>query len=152
MLFAVLLVAFDAAHCTRKCRELFADAPSKYKSCQETCLRDPLVTTSQSNSKPERRQIMSKSVVQCMGKCNSNVNSSTNFLTWSKCRKECLRVPGTNELQYFDETSCVSHCDRYWKGTVHWKACSNQCKGYSKSSQRAARAKAAPQSNAFKVW
>ena len=134
MLLSLLLVAFDATHCTRKCSELFSDSPAKLKSCQETCNFNP----NQKKSKPQNQgiEIMAKSVVQCINKCNSNITSNTNFFTWSKCRKECLKMPGTNDMRFFDENYCVSHCDRYWKGTVHWKPCCNQCRGYTKTRQR----------------
>ena len=156
MFFSVLLVAFDATHCTKKCYDLFSDSPTKLNACKQTCDFDPKKLNP--NNQQERPKIMSKSVLQCINVCNANLNSSTNFLTWSKCRKDCLKKPGTNEFQYYEEATCVNHCDRYWKGTVHWKPCLGQCSGYSKSNERKQKKQSNennnvnPRQGAFNMW
>lgn len=133
MLIVTLLFAFDASHCQRKCQNLFADSPAKLISCKDTC---EIGIFDNKKSTPARR-VMSSKVVDCLGKCNNGVNKSTSFLDWSKCRKDCLRIPGSKFLEYYDEQTCRSHCDRHWKFTVYWRSCTSQCQGYAKSGENA---------------
>lgn len=144
----MLMLAFDAQHCTQKCRTLFADSPKKLASCIETCSHDPTPRDKILYS----QEIMRKDVVDCINECNKNVNSSTNFIVWSKCRKTCLVQPNSDELYYFDQNQCASHCDRYWKGTVHWKSCTNQCDGFTRAHKRNNRAHNNPPPGVFNIW
>jgi hypothetical protein len=122
MLVFLLSVFFNADHCKRKCKSLYSDSPSRKSLCLGTC----------SGGYVEREKIrfgapeMKKEVSVCLAKCNQNVNSTTDFHGWMKCRKTCV-VPKTDRHEFFALTQCESECDRYWKGTVHWKPCQDQC-------------------------
>jgi len=146
MVLFSLFIVFDSQHCQSKCHGLYSDSRAKLDSCLETCRHDPI-----GNERVQfSQQIMRKDVVSCIGKCNEHVNSTTNFIVWSKCRKNCL-ING-NELHYFDDTQCVSHCDRFWKGTVHWKPCTSQCEGFKKSRHKLSRVSNKPPAGVYNVW
>jgi hypothetical protein len=73
---------------------------------------------------------MKKKVTVCLARCNQNVNSSTDFRSWSHCRRSCLVDSQTGDREFFPREQCTSECDRYWKGTVHWPGCDAQCRQF----------------------
>ena len=148
MILIIIFLAFDSQHCKKKCNNIFSDSPKKLESCLETCKHDLISKDKIQHS----QQIMKKEVVNCISKCNENINSSTNFIIWSKCRKKCLIQENSNELHYFDDSQCISQCDRYWKGTVHWKPCTSQCEGFKKSKEKYQKGSNQPPSGIFNVW
>jgi hypothetical protein len=125
MLF-LLALAFDSEHCKRKCESLFSDSPTRRALCLGTC----------SNGFVERERVqfgepqMKKEVSVCLAKCNQNVNSTTDFRSWTKCRRACVVDPETEQQEFFARSQCDSECDRYWKGTVHWRPCQDQCQAF----------------------
>jgi hypothetical protein len=123
MFFALLCVAFDSSHCRQKCESSYGESPKKKALCLDVC--------SSGTGTRERVQFgqpqMKKEVVSCLAKCNQNVNSTTEFRSWAKCRKTCATDPDTEEREFISSPECSSGCDRYWKGTVHWKPCQDQC-------------------------
>ena len=129
MIFLIFSLFFDSQHCKRKCLSLFAGSPSKKRMCLGTC----------TNGFIEKEKIqfgqrkMKKEVSQCLSKCSENVNSSTDFKSWLKCRKKCVSVPNTDQFDYFAPDQCVSECDQHWKGTEHLQPCHDQCSSFQKN-------------------
>lgn len=126
-------IPFDSNHCKRKCESLFSDSPTKKSLCLGTC----------SNGFFEREKIIYKnnnnngdSMSKCLANCSKNVNSATDFKVWTKCRKSCLSLSSQNKENnrnnyiFFEPDECNAECDRYWKGTVHWEPCQNQCQTF----------------------
>lgn len=120
----LLAVSFDASHCRSKCESLFGDALSKKQSCLAMCAGGFV----QREKIHFGRRHMKKEVGQCLEKCNQNVSSATEFQDWTRCRRLCVINPATAKHELFPEEDCNSACDRYWKGTVHYKPCQDQCR------------------------
>jgi hypothetical protein len=136
MLLALLLFAFDGSHCKRKCEVQFAESPTKKSLCLEVCSDGIGARERVQFGQPE----MKKQVVSCLARCNQNVNSTADFHSWAKCRQSCARDPETDEIAFISDRECGSGCDRYWKGTVHWPPCQDQCKDFARA-ERLAREK-----------
>lgn len=130
-------IPFDSNHCKRKCENLFSDSPTKKSLCLGTC----------SNGFFEREKIVYKydnrnknnkeSVSKCLANCSKNVDSTTDFKLWTKCRKSCVlselnKSPHQTNYIPFGPDECNAECDRYWKGTVHWEPCQQQCQSFAK--------------------
>jgi hypothetical protein len=94
---------------------------------------------------------MKKEVSTCLAKCNQHVNSTTRFHEWNRCRRSCVTNPDTGEREFFPSDHCNSECDRYWRGTVHWKPCQSQC--ITLTGGNAPNATPAPhRPNVYNVW
>lgn len=142
-------VPFDSNHCKRKCESLFLDSPTKKALCLGTCSngffeREKIVYKSNNNNRNNKEYVS-----KCLANCSRNVNSATDFKQWTKCRKSCV-LSDKNTQQHqtnyipFGADECNAECDRYWKGTVHWVPCQQQCQFFAKkySEQRKANSEA----------
>ncbi|OHS92711.1 hypothetical protein TRFO_40968 [Tritrichomonas foetus] len=133
MIFIALLsLVFDSEHCKRKCQTLFGDSPTKISLCLHTCSNG---FYEHENIQYVHRQ-MKEDVKVCLEKCSENVNSTTKFTRWLKCRKSCLAIPDSEEISFFPPEQCNAECDRHWKGTVHLKPCQDQCSQFTQNSQK----------------
>lgn len=97
-------------------------------------------TTTQSMS-TSSNQNKYENISKCLKSCNGNLDNraireKNDFTKWMKCRQSCFTDPESINQNHFEfplfEDSesgeiCDQECDRYWKGTVHWKPCRDQC-------------------------
>lgn len=82
-----------------------------------------------------------ENISKCLKNCNGDLDNHAirqkgDFTKWMKCRQVCFTDSNSNnqksfEFPFFDDSGkqeiCDQECDRYWKGTVHWKPCRDQC-------------------------
>jgi hypothetical protein len=133
MIFALLCLALDGSHCKRKCESQFGESPHKKSLCLEVCSKGTGARGIVKFGEPQ----MKKEVISCLARCNQNVNSTTEFHSWAKCRESCATDPEEEEPVFISGDECQAGCDRYWKGTVHWKPCQNQCTEFGRTANLA---------------
>jgi hypothetical protein len=123
LVLTIVAMRFDAVRCRRKCGSLFGDSPSKKELCLTTCSSGFY----QRDKVQFGQKQMKKQVTTCLAMCNQEVNSSTAFHQWSKCRRSCVTDDRTGAPEFFQAGECKSECNRYWMDTVYWIACQAQC-------------------------
>lgn len=98
-------------------------------------------TTSSQSTSLYQNQNRLENITKCLNNCNGDLDSRAirekgEFTKWMKCRQYCFTDSSSNnqessEFPFFDDSDnqeiCDQECDRYWKGTVHWKPCIDQC-------------------------
>lgn len=131
MLFLPVVGAkpFDSQHCASKCELLFSRDTEKKSSCVKLCTQTFTDTTEKViyDDKYYVRKVQ-PDIPKCLANCSQNLDRSTDFRTWSKCRKSCINLG--NQNNFFDEKTCNNDCERYWSGTIHLDSCKKQCREF----------------------
>lgn len=127
-------------------------ASNRYTRQKVVVISSMTTTTKTTSSQPgslHQSQNNFKNISKCLKSCNGDLDSRAirekgEFTKWMKCRQLCFTDSNSNNQESFEfpflhdsdnQEICDQECDRYWKGTVHWKPCRDQCQNRNQKSE-----------------